>query len=106
MLLDEFRYAFHGLCFLVTTHSGQICLPFHGQEVFFLVIAFLACRHQVALGAFPAPGNRDDMIHGQLIGRCGTIAPMTASFGTATLPPLGSPNFPGFMALDAHALIV
>ena len=47
----------------------EIVFPFYGQELFFSGVAGLAARYNIALGAFAAAGNRDDMIHGEFFGR-------------------------------------
>jgi len=53
-----------------------ILIPFHGEEVFFIIIALLAGRDQIALGAFTSTGQGHNMIHGQLFNRSITSAVM------------------------------
>ena len=76
----------------------EIVFPFNGQELFFFGVARLAARHNISLGAFPAAGNRDDMIHGEFFGRRRALAVMALPFCHPAFPPLGPSELPGFAA--------
>lgn len=43
---------------------SQVFIPLNREQVFFLVVAIFAGRHEIALGALSAPYKRDDMVHG------------------------------------------
>ena len=43
---------------------SQVFIPLNREQVFLLVVAILAGRHEIALGALSAPYKRDDMVHG------------------------------------------
>ena len=77
----------------------EILLPFHGQQLLFGVVAFLAAGRHVALGALAAAGYRHDVIHGQIFGREGSAAVMANPFGQAALPPLRFAQRSGLVAL-------
>ena len=51
------------LRFLVRELS-QVFIPLNRQQVLFLVIALLARRHEISLGALAAPYQGNDMVHG------------------------------------------
>jgi len=76
----------------------QILLPFHGKQLLFSRVAFLAAGSHVAPGAFAAPGNRYDVIHGQFFRRGWPTAVVAHTFGQAAFPPLGFSKFPCFVA--------
>ncbi len=44
--------------FLFFFQRLQILLPFHREEIFFFIVAFLAGRHQISLRRFPALSQR------------------------------------------------
>jgi len=77
-------------------HPFQIFLPFHGQQVFFTAVAFLAAGDHVVAAGFAAAGNRYDMIHGQLIGGEAAVAVVTTPLGQPVLPPAALAQLPGF----------
>ena len=76
----------------------QILLPFHGQQLLFRRVAFLATGCHVALGAFTAPGYRYNVIHGQFFRRGWPTAVVAHTFGQTAFPPLGVSKFPCFVA--------
>ena len=46
-------------------NRGEVLLPFHGHQVLFLGVAFLAAGHNITFGTFASPGNRHNMVHGE-----------------------------------------
>jgi hypothetical protein len=73
----------------------QVCFPFQGKHVFFLVIAAFAGRNQIIPGTAPATGQRNQMIHGQLlVGDC-LLTIITPAGGSLLLPPAALAHFPG-----------
>ena len=76
----------------------QILLPFHGKQLLFGRVAFLAAGCHVAPDAFTAPGYRHDVIHGQLFRRGLPAAVVAHAFGQTAFPPLGFSKLPGFAA--------
>jgi len=75
----------------------QILFPFHGKQLLFSRVAFLAAGYHVAPGAFTAPGYRHDVIHGQFFRRGRPAAVVAHTFGQAAFPPLGFSKFPCFV---------
>ena len=73
-------------------------MPLYGKELLFGVVALFAAGHDVALGAFSPAGNRYDMVHGELFGRCWTVAIVADTPCQATFPPLGFAQLPGAVA--------
>jgi len=76
----------------------KVLLPFHWQQLFFGVVAFLAAGHHVAFGALAAAGYGHNVIHGQVFGRKRPAAVMAGAFSQAALPPLGLAQGPGAVA--------
>ena len=74
-------------------------LPFHGQQLFFGVVAFFAAGHDIALGALAAAGYGHAVIHGQIFGRERPAAVMADPFGQAAFPPLGFAQRSGLVTL-------
>ena len=75
----------------------QILLPFHGEQLFFGRVAFLAAGCQVAFGALTAPGHRDNVVHRQFFRRGWPAAIVTHTLGQPALPPLGFSKLPSFL---------
>ena len=50
-------------------HPGQIDVPFHWKKLLLLIVTFLAAGDDIALGAFAAPRDGYDVIHGERLGR-------------------------------------
>ena len=75
----------------------QILLPFHGKQLLFSRVAFLAAGCHIAPGAFTAPGYRHNMIHGQFFRRGRPAAIVAHTFGQTAFPPLGFSKFPCFV---------
>jgi hypothetical protein len=72
--------------------------------MFFPVVAWFAGGDDIAAVAPAAADYRHDVIHGKLNrGKFGT-APMTNSFGKASLPPLALAKFPRLCPLAADLL--
>lgn len=78
----------------------EVFIPFHRQQMFFLVVAVFAAGDQVALGALAAAGDRNDVIHGKFLGRCPAAAIVTNPLGQAAFPPLGIPQISGLLTLS------
>ena len=96
---------FAPLRFFVREFS-QVFIPLHREQVFLLVVAVLAGRHEIALGALSPPYQGDDMIHGQL-GRIHVPAAIVADpFRYLSLPPGRLPQFPGTLLLLIDLLLV
>ena len=95
------------LCFVLFDPSNgsipaellEVLFPFHGQQLLFGVVAFLAAGHYVAFGALAAAGYGHNVIHGQVFGRNRPAAIMAGAFCQAALPPLGLSQSPGAVAL-------
>ena len=66
----------------------EILFPFHGQQLFLGIVAFLAAGRHIALGAFAAAGNGHNVIHGQILGRKRPAAVMANPFCQSAFPPL------------------
>ena len=79
----------------------HILLPFDGQEGFLLIVAFLAASDKVVLCAFASPGQRNNMIHGQLIRPKKLGAVIADANGKLLLPPTAFPQLPGLILLPA-----
>jgi hypothetical protein len=43
---------------------SQVFIPLNRKQILFLVVALLAGGHQIAFGAFSAPYQGNDMVHG------------------------------------------
>jgi hypothetical protein len=106
MLFDKFGHAFHGLILPLHADVLQVFLPFHWQQLFFFGVARFTGWNEVALCAFAASGDGDDVIHGEFAGRGRMMAPMATALGAASLPPLGGPEFPGFMTFGSDPSFV
>ena len=72
-----------------TIELFKVLFPFHGQQLFFIVVAFFAAGHHVASGAFTAAGYGHDVIHGQVLGSKRPAAIITGPFCQPAFPPLG-----------------
>jgi hypothetical protein len=84
----------------------EILLPFHGQKIFFFVVALFAARYKVSLHGFPAAHDRDKMVHGQ-IGRLELASAIVTDAGRALpLPPLGTAQFTGLCFLPFDVFVV
>jgi hypothetical protein len=91
---------------LFAREFSQIFIPLHRKQVFLLVVALLAGRHEVSLGALSPPYQGDDMVHGQF---CLTDLPaaiVTDPFGYPSLPPGRLPQFPGTLLLLIDLLLI
>jgi hypothetical protein len=73
----------------------QITFPLHGEEIFFLRVAFLARRGDVPAGGLSPPNEGDDMVQGQQGGGEFFSAVMADPAGQALLPPAGFAQSPG-----------
>lgn len=82
----------------------EISLPFDGQQVLFLVVAFLAGRHAVTPGAASASDQGHDMVEGQFLWRDLAAAVVAAAGGDAIFPPLALAQFTGLFPLAAQLL--
>ena len=91
------------LCFVKLL---QILIPFHGQQLFFGIVAFFAARDHVPPGALPSAGDGHDVIHGQLPGRGGSSAVTANPFCQAALPPLRFAQLPGFAAFPLQIVCI
>jgi len=80
----------------------EVGVPLDGQQVFFLVIAFLAGRHDVALFALSTTAQRHHVIHGQLIATHLTSAIMADAGVDPSQPPFTPSQFSRlfFLSLD------
>ena len=78
--------------------STNVGFPLAGQQMLFFGVARFTAGYEVSFGAFAAPGDGNDMIHGEFFGRNGIFAVKTASFGAFPFPPLGISEIPGFAA--------
>jgi len=72
---------------------------------FFLGVAILTAWDHVPFGTLSAPGNGDQMIHGELT--CWELTPTVVAypFGTFPFPPLGRAQFSRLFALTVDFLI-
>ena len=77
----------------------KVLFPFHGEQLFFGVVAFLAAGRHIAFGAFTAAGNGHDVVHGQIFGRKRPAAVMANPLGQAALPPLRFAQRTGLVTL-------
>ena len=75
----------------------QILLPFHGKQLLFSRVAFLAAGCHVAPGAFTATGYRHNVIHCQFFRRGWPAAVVAHTLGQTAFPPLGFSKFPCFV---------
>ncbi len=85
----------YGVLNRLLSQGVHIALPFRGQQIAFLGVAFLAAGNQIEFFRLPAPANRYNMIHGQLGRRKTPLAIVTDPGGSFPLPPLTCPYFPG-----------
>ena len=87
MLLRIFRNTANAprLCRL----TGEVGLPFHGQKLLLLIVAFFTAGDDIALGGFTAPGDGYDVIHGKFFGWDRTTTVVTEALVTFSFPPLG-----------------
>jgi len=63
------------------------------------VIALLAAWHHIAFDGFTAPGDGNDMVHGELSSWKISYAIVTFTFGKPTFPPLTFSQFSRLAAL-------
>ena len=85
---------------------SKIFLPFRGEEIFFLGVAFLAGRDHVTCDRPPAARHRNEMVHGEFISLELFAAIIADSGRTLSLPPLSVPEFPGLRFLALYMLFV
>jgi hypothetical protein len=84
----------------------QVFIPLNREQVLFLVIALLASRHEIALAAFSAPYQGNDMVHGQLCRIDMPAAIVADTFRHLSLPPGRLPQFPGPLLLFIDSLFI
>jgi hypothetical protein len=82
----------------------EILLPFHGEHVFLFIVALLAGYGNIALGAFAAPDNGNDVIHRQLIRRETATAIVADPPGEPLLPPPRIAQSPGLLSFSVYLL--
>ena len=85
---------------------SQVFIPLNREQVFLLVVAVLAGRHEIALGALSAPYQGDDMVHGQLRRIDMAAAIVTDPFRYLSLPPGRLPQSPGPLLLVIDLLLI
>jgi hypothetical protein len=91
---------------LFAREFSQIFIPLHRKQVFLLVVALLARRHEIALGALSPPYQGDDMVHGQFCRIHVPAAIVADPFGYPSLPPGRPPQFPGTLLLLIDLLLI
>lgn len=74
---------------------GHLCSRF----VPLLGVALFATRNAIALIGHPAPRDRHQMIHGQILRLEFALAVVAKALAELVLPPLGGPQFTGFCFL-------
>ena len=84
---------------LLVREFSQVFIPLDRKQIFLLVVAVLAGRRKIALGAFPSPYQGDNMVHGQYCGTDMPAAVVTDPFRHLSLPPGRLPQFPGPLLL-------
>jgi len=89
-----------------TLHTLQIGFPLHGKHLFLVGVARLARRYDIAFGGLAAPGDGNDVIHGQLGGRRLPAAIMTTPLGALPLPPRGAAQLTRLAPLGLDARFV
>jgi hypothetical protein len=92
------------LCFIFKPF--QICLPFHGKQMFLFGITRFAAGDHIPLGASTPQDQGHHMIHCEFPWRSGPAAIVAYTFCQFALPPLGLPEIPGFVPLPADVVIV
>ena len=85
---------------------SQVFIPLNREQVFFLVVAIFAGRHEIALGALSAPYQGNDMVHGQLRRIDLPAAIVTDPFRNPSLPPCRLPQSPGPLLLVIDLLLI
>lgn len=83
----------------------QIFIPFHGKEIFFLIVALLACWNKVGFCTSAASDQRNNMVHSQSVGSYTLPAVMTPAASQLLLPPPGSAQLPGFCLFSPDRFI-
>jgi len=82
----------------------QIGIPFNGEEVFFLAVAFLACGNYIAFPAFSSAAQGNHVVHGELLTAHVLLAIEADSLVYSPEPPLAPSQLPGLFLLPLYLL--
>ena len=85
-----------GTLWLSALFLTEIIIPFHRQEIFLFIVAFLASGDQVVLNTFAAPDYGHDVVHSQLSRGKASAAVFAASLRQLALPPCALAQLPSF----------
>ena len=81
-------------------------LPIPWEAIVFSCCCRICMPEPHYLWYFSPPGQRDEVIHGQLCCRHSAAAIMATAFGTSPFPPLGLSQLPGFLSFPIEILLV
>jgi hypothetical protein len=83
----------------------HVLIPLHGEQVFFPGVTLLAAGYKIVSDAFTTPGDRNDVIHGQVSRGETAPAVVTNTFGDPAAPPAALADLPRLILLMLYCLL-
>jgi len=103
--LASWRLRLRIIILLIARETRQVLLPFHWNEILFLVVALLTAGHDIPFEALSSSAQGNDVIHGEIFDAYFLTAVIADPLADLSHPPRRLPQVPRFFLLFSYGLL-